>query len=80
MQDKYINLFTDFGFKKIFGTEANKELLIHFLNTVLENEISPILEISYLKSEMLGKLVKDRISIFDLYCTTSKGEKIIIEL
>jgi hypothetical protein len=27
-KDKYINPFTDFGFKKLFGTEFNKELLI----------------------------------------------------
>ncbi len=80
IKDKYINLFTDFGFKKIFGTEANKDLLIHFLNTVLENEISPITDIKYLKNEILGKISKDRISIFDIYALTESGEHIIVEL
>ncbi|TAG88295.1 MAG: hypothetical protein EAZ20_00215, partial [Bacteroidetes bacterium] len=32
---KYINPFTDFGFKKLFGEEANKDLLIDFLNALL---------------------------------------------
>ena len=34
--ERYLNLGTDFAFKKIFGTEANKELLIHFLNCLLD--------------------------------------------
>ncbi len=34
-QERYLNPFTDFGFKKLFGTEVNKDLLIHFLNSVL---------------------------------------------
>ena len=36
--DKYINLFTDFGFKKVFGEEPNKDLLISFLNTLLPTQ------------------------------------------
>ena len=32
---KYINPYTDFGFKKLFGEEANKDLLIDFLNQLL---------------------------------------------
>ncbi len=35
MQDTFINPFTDFGFKKLFGEEPNKDLLISFLNTLL---------------------------------------------
>jgi hypothetical protein len=35
IQEKYINPFTDFGFKRLFGEEANKELLIDFLNSFL---------------------------------------------
>ncbi|HBT76647.1 MAG TPA: hypothetical protein DEB39_06920, partial [Planctomycetaceae bacterium] len=30
---RYINPYTDFGFKKLFGQEANKEPLIDFLNS-----------------------------------------------
>jgi predicted transposase/invertase (TIGR01784 family) len=81
LQDKYINLFTDFGFKKIFGTEANKDLLIHFLNTVLEKEMdAPIQSIKYGKNEFLSRRAKDRKAIFDLYCENDRQEKFIIEL
>jgi len=38
MNDKYISPFTDFGFKKLFGTELNKDLLIDFLNELLQAE------------------------------------------
>jgi hypothetical protein len=61
---KYINLFTDFGFKRIFGTEKNKDLLIDFLNTLLEKEISPIQRLTYLNNERLGKQAKDRKAFF----------------
>jgi predicted transposase/invertase (TIGR01784 family) len=77
---KYINLFTDFGFKRIFGTEKNKDLLIDFLNTLLEKEISPIQRLTYLNNERLGKQAKDRKAFFDLYCENQQGEKFIIEL
>ena len=42
MISKYVNPFTDFGFKKIFGEEGSKFLLMDFLNTLLpeENKIS----------------------------------------
>ena len=33
-QERYINPYTDFGFKKLFGTEMNKDLLISFLNAL----------------------------------------------
>ena len=38
---RYINPFTDAGFKRIFGQEANKDLLINFLNEIIQGE-SPI--------------------------------------
>ncbi|MGB3619075.1 MAG: PD-(D/E)XK nuclease family transposase, partial [Catalinimonas sp.] len=51
--DRYINLFTDFGFKKLFGEAPNKELLIAFLNELLEGK-ERIEDLSYLKNERLG--------------------------
>lgn len=35
----YIHPLTDFGFKRIFAQEENKELLISFLNEILEEEL-----------------------------------------
>lgn len=79
MMEKYINLFTDFGFKKIFGTEVNKDLLIDFLNVLLRDK-EHIQTLTYLKNEHLGQTQEDRKAVFDLYCENEKGEKFIIEL
>jgi predicted transposase/invertase (TIGR01784 family) len=79
MREKYINPFTDFGFKKIFGTEYNKDLLIDFLNQVLGDR-EQIKDLTYLNSEKLGKTQSDRKAIFDLYCENEQGDKFIIEL
>ncbi len=78
-QEKYLNPFTDFGFKKLFGSDVNKDLLIHFLNSVLPKEAT-ISDLKYLKTEYLGKAKMDRKVIYDLYCENEKGEKFIVEL
>jgi len=44
---KYINPFTDFGFKRIFGEEFNKDLLIDFLNELLREEEGTITNVTY---------------------------------
>lgn len=80
MSEKYVNPFTDFGFKKLFGEEANKELLIDFLNELLPAEQGKITSLTYIKSEQLGASATDRKAVFDLYCYTDKGERCIVEL
>ena len=79
MKAKYINPFTDFGFKKIFGEEASKPLLIDFLNALLplHNQIASL---SFKNTEQLGQTDLDRKAIYDIYCETGKGEKFIVEL
>ncbi len=78
-QERYVNLFTDFGFKKIFGTEMNKALMMDFLN-VLFTDLETITEITYLKNEHSGYSELDRKAVFDLYCENDKGEKFIVEV
>ena len=78
--EKYINPFTDYGFKKLFGEELNKDLLLDFLNELLKEEQGQITNLTYLKSEHLGATEIDRKAIFDLYCENEKGEKFIVEL
>jgi len=80
MKDKYINFFTDFGFKKLFGSEPNKDLLIDFLNVLLKGREKPIKELTFKKTEHLGASEVDRKAIFDLYCVSESGEKFIVEL
>ncbi len=78
--EKYINPFTDYGFKKLFGEELNKDLLLDFLNELLKEEQGQITALNYLKTENLGLTELDRKAIFDLYCENEKGEKFIVEL
>jgi predicted transposase/invertase (TIGR01784 family) len=78
--EKYINPFTDYGFKRIFGEEANKDLLMDFLSELLREEQGEIKNITYLKTEQLGATEIDRKAVFDLYCENEKGEKFIVEL
>ena len=77
---RYINFFTDFGFKKLFGSEPGKELLIDFLNELLKGREKPIKTLNFKKSEHLGASEIDRRAIFDLYCESETGEKFIVEL
>lgn len=78
-KERYINPYTDFGFKKLFGTEMNKDLLISFLNALFHNE-QIIKDVKYLNSEKLGEGLRDRRAIFDVYCENEKGEKFIVEM
>src|SRR5688572_19444953 len=78
-KEKYINPFTDFGFKKLFGTEANKDLLIDLLNQIMGN-LEQIRDLTYLNTENLGKTEADRKAVFDLYCENQRGDRFIIEL
>ncbi|MGB3548375.1 MAG: PD-(D/E)XK nuclease family transposase, partial [Saprospiraceae bacterium] len=65
----YANPLTDYGFKKIFGEEPNKDILIEFLNDILPGE-RRVEDLQYLKNEKLGISSSDRKAIFDLYCTS----------
>lgn len=79
IQDRYINPYTDFGFKLLFGTAMNKELLISFLNALLfKKEV--IKDVTYLNTEHLGTQEYDRRAVFDVYCENEKGEKILVEM
>ncbi|WP_302614830.1 Rpn family recombination-promoting nuclease/putative transposase [uncultured Bacteroides sp.] len=76
---KFINPFTDVGFKKIFGQEVSKDLLIDFLNDLLVDEKS-ITDITFLDKEILPEYMGDRGVIYDIYCTTENGEQFIVEM
>ena len=77
---KYINPFTEFGFKRIFGEEFNKDLLIDFLNELLREEEGTITTITYMTPEQLGITASERRAVFDIYCENERGEKFIVEM
>ena len=79
IEERYISLLTDFGFKRIFGTAPNKELLINFLNSLFDGE-EVIKDVKFLNSENVGDVYAERKAIFDVYCENEKGEKFIVEM
>jgi predicted transposase/invertase (TIGR01784 family) len=79
MKARYVNPYTDFGFKKLFGEEANKDLLKDFLNELLPVE-HKIVELNFKNTEQWGDISADRKAIFDLHCENANGERFIIEM
>jgi predicted transposase/invertase (TIGR01784 family) len=79
MTSRYVNPFTDFGFKKLFGEQAHKELLIDFLNALLPAK-HRIANLEYTKNEAAGETSLDRKAVFDIACTGENGERFIVEL
>lgn len=79
LQERYVNLLTDFGFKRVFGSTPNKQLLIDFLNTILPPH-HHIQDLSYKSTENLGNTPIDCRAIFDIYCQGINGDRIIVEI
>ncbi len=79
IEERYISLLTDFGFKRIFGTKPNKDLLINFLNSLFDG-FQVIKDVKYLNSEHVGDVFAERKAIFDVYCENERGEKFIVEM
>ena len=86
-QERYVNPYTDFGFKKLFGTELNKDLLISLLNALFDrsHQQSPgepkqvVKDLSYLPTEKMASFGQRR-AVFDVYCEGENGEKFIVEM
>jgi predicted transposase/invertase (TIGR01784 family) len=79
MKAKYINPYTDFGFKKLFGEEGSKELLKDFLNELLPPE-HKIQSLSLKPTERLPNSFTERKAIFDIHCVSESGSRFIVEM
>ena len=79
MHSRFINPYTDYGFKKLFGEEGSKPLLIDFLNEMLPEQ-HRIADLSFHPSERSGETEASRKAIFDIYCRSSSGERFIVEM
>ena len=77
--ERYINPLTDYGFKWLFGTEPNKDLLIDFLNELLP-PYHRVQQLTYAQNEHLGSNALDRKAIFDIYCEGNNGDKFVVEV
>jgi predicted transposase/invertase (TIGR01784 family) len=76
---RYLNPYTDFGFKKLFGEEANKDLLTDFLNQLLPDK-HQIADLQFKNPENLPDSPLERKAIFDIYCKSVTGEDFIVEM
>jgi predicted transposase/invertase (TIGR01784 family) len=79
MISKYFNPYTDFGFKKLFGEEGSKDLLVDFLNQLLPPQ-HQIAQLSFKNPEKFADTSKERKAIFDVYCESTTGERFIVEM
>ena len=77
-ESKYIDLMVDWSFKKIFGTEVNKDILIEFLKVIFPQYA--ISDITYVPTEQLGIMEDDRKAIFDVLCRTVDGKTFLVEM
>ena len=75
---KYINLMVDWSFKRVFGTEVNKDILIEFLKVIFPQ--FAITDITYIPTEQLGIMEDDRKAIFDVLCKTEEGKTFLVEM
>jgi len=78
-QARYINPYTDFGFKRLFGVDANKDLLIDFLNQLLPAK-HQIKDLAFKNVENTPDLPEERKAIFDIHCESITGERFIVEM
>lgn len=76
---RYIDPLTDWGVKRLFGSEPNKDILKDCLNELFRGEKS-IADITYSPNEHGGDHRESKKAIFDLYCTGDKGERFIVEM
>lgn len=79
MLTRYLDPKNDLCFKRIFGTEKNKDILIHFLNDILERP-SPVIEVTYLKTIQDPEIAKHRVTIVDVMCQDQSGDRFVIEM
>src|SRR5216683_2359883 len=81
MFTKFLDPKNDVAFKKIFGTEKNKDILIHFLNDMVTfREKSPIQDVTFLKTIQDPEVAAKKTSVVDILCRDEKGNQYIVEM
>jgi predicted transposase/invertase (TIGR01784 family) len=76
---RYINPYTDFGFKKLFGEEANKDVLIDFLNAFLP-EKHRVKTLTFSNTEKHAEAPYHRKAVYDIFCVGENGDHFIVEM
>lgn len=76
---KFINPFSDWGFKRIFGQEPDKDILLEFLNALFAGE-KKFVNLTFCDKEQIPGEQNMRTLIYDVFCITDQGERIIVEM
>ena len=81
MLDKFLDPKNDLAFKRVFGSEKNKDILIQFLNDILDHQyIGEIREITFLPTVQAPEVVANKQSIVDVLCQDQHGIQYIVEM
>ena len=81
IEGKFLNPKNDVAFKRIFGSEKNKDILIHFLNDMLSfKSKKPIKEVTFLKTHQDPEIASKKESIVDVLCQDEDGNKYVVEM
>ncbi|MDR1270050.1 MAG: Rpn family recombination-promoting nuclease/putative transposase [Planctomycetaceae bacterium] len=75
----FFDPYSDYGFKKLFGEEGSKDILIDFLNTMLP-ERHQITELTFSDKEIVPASMMDRKGSYDIYCTAVNQDRFIVEM
>jgi predicted transposase/invertase (TIGR01784 family) len=80
MLNKFLDPKNDLAFRRIFGTDKNKDILIHFLNDIFGRTTDPIEEVIFLTTRQEPEVAAQRVSIVDVLCQDTLGNRFIIEM
>ena len=75
---RYADLLNDEVFKLVFGQESTKDVMIEFLNQVIPDRT--IVDVEYMDKEMHPQEIERKTSVYDLFCMTDDGSRVIVEL
>ncbi|MBE6240271.1 MAG: Rpn family recombination-promoting nuclease/putative transposase [Bacteroidales bacterium] len=75
---KYADLLDDDVFKLVFGQESSKDVMIEFLNQVIDDRT--IVDLEFMDKEMKSMDREKKDSVYDMFCKTDDGSRIVVEV
>ena len=75
---KYADLLDDDVFKLVFGQESSKDVMIEFLNQVIDDRT--IVDLDFMDKEMKSVDRERKDSVYDMFCKTDDGSRIVVEV
>ena len=75
----YLDPLSDYGFKRLFGEERNKALMIDFLNALLPLK-EPIQSLTFINVELQGRSELERKAVVDVLCKLEDEQEVLVEL